>query len=67
MSFCLGPLLQGPDESERVFKMTIMLAPAVHVLLAIVLLAIVLFEEWVIKLREEPESKISRYFSGRFF
>ncbi|KAI8653413.1 hypothetical protein NCS55_01327300 [Fusarium keratoplasticum] len=61
MSFCLGPLLQGPDESERVFKMTTRLAPAVHVLLPIVL-----FEEWVIKLREKPESKISRFFSGRF-
>ncbi|KAJ4179584.1 hypothetical protein NW755_012309 [Fusarium falciforme] len=61
MSFCLGPLLQGPDESERVFEMTIRLAPAVHVLLAIVL-----FEAWLNKLREKPESKISRFFSMRF-
>lgn len=61
MSFCLGPLLQGPDESERVFKMTTRLAPAVHVLLAIVL-----FEAWLNELREKPESKTSQFFHRRF-
>ncbi|EEU37079.1 uncharacterized protein NECHADRAFT_52208 [Fusarium vanettenii 77-13-4] len=60
MSFCLGPLLQGPDESQRVFKITIMLAPIVHILFAIAL-----FEEWAIKSRENPESNISQSFSGR--
>ncbi|KAL2673943.1 hypothetical protein Neosp_012389 [[Neocosmospora] mangrovei] len=51
----------GLDDSERVFKTTIVLAPAVHVLFAIIL-----FEESVIEMREKPESKISRFCGGRF-
>lgn len=38
MSYCLGSQLQGPDKSQQVFKLTTALAPAVHLLSAIVLL-----------------------------
>ncbi|RTE80732.1 hypothetical protein BHE90_004784 [Fusarium euwallaceae] len=62
MSFCLGPLLQGPDESQRVFRTTTMLAPVVHILFAIVL-----FEEWVIWLRGIPEFNTYSSFSGRVY
>ncbi|RSL57726.1 hypothetical protein CEP53_006369 [Fusarium sp. AF-6] len=62
MSFCLGPLLQGPDESQRVFESTTKLAPFVHVLLIIALV-----EEGVIFIRETSESNRDSFVSGRFY
>lgn len=61
MSFCLGPLLQGPDQSQQVFSLTIKLTPVVHCLSAIVL-----FEEYIVLRRGKSGSKISRSLSGRF-
>ncbi|RSL70392.1 hypothetical protein CEP51_012197 [Fusarium floridanum] len=62
MSFCLGPLLQGPDKSHRVFETTTKLSPVVHILFAIVF-----FEEGVISLRGRHKFNTRSSFSGRVY
>lgn len=61
MSYCLGPLLQGPDVSQQVFSLTIKLTPVVHCLSAIVLI-----EECIVLLRGKSGWKISQFLNGIF-